>query len=256
MSEPLALLLGGTSETTVLATALAGAGWRALVSTATDAPLDCGDHARIERRTGPLDHAAMAAVVRDRGACAIIDAAHPYAAELHKTAQAVAREVSVPYLRWARRATDLEGYDVEWARDHEEAARAAFALGRPVLLTTGSRNLIPYVEQARRSGLALVARVLPHPDSLAACRAAGLRDEQIIAARGPFSVEENRAHIRAMGAGALVTKDGGEPGGVPAKLEAARLEGCRVVMVRRPEEVCEGAFERVEDLIAALGALH
>lgn len=256
MSESLALLLGGTSETAPLAEALAGAGWRTLVSTATDAPLDCGAHARIERRTGPLDHAAMSALIRERGARVIIDAAHPYAAQLHQTAHAVAQGLNIPYLRWARRPTEMSGHAVDWAPDHEGAARLAFSLGRPVLLTTGSRNLVPYMEQARQTGVPLVARVLPLPDSLSACRAAGLPDVQIIAERGPFSVEQNRAHIRAAGAGALVTKDGGEPGGVPAKLEAARLEGCRVIMVRRPEETAEGAFDRIEDLLAALSALR
>ena len=38
------------------------------------------------------------------------------------------------------------------------------------------------------------------------------------------------------GAKALVTKDSGAAGGLPEKLEAARLEGVSVILIRRPEE--------------------
>ena len=48
-----------------------------------------------------------------------------------------------------------------------------------------------------------------------------------------------------------MTKDSGKAGGVPEKLEAARLEGCRVVVVRRPEPP-EEYFDQVETLIRGL----
>ena len=51
----------------------------------------------------------------------------------------------------------------------------------------------------------------------------------------------------------LVTKDGGAAGGVPEKLEAARREGCEVVVVARPaESIAAGrTFSSVEALVAA-----
>ena len=48
-----------------------------------------------------------------------------------------------------------------------------------------------------------------------------------------------------------MTKDSGKAGGVPEKLEAARKEGCRVVVVRRPEPPGE-YFDQVETLIKVL----
>ncbi|MBI2437234.1 MAG: precorrin-6A/cobalt-precorrin-6A reductase, partial [Lentisphaerae bacterium] len=53
---------------------------------------------------------------------------------------------------------------------------------------------------------------------------------------GPFSLEENRALIRRFGVGVLVTKDSGAAGGFQAKQEAARLEGCLLVVVGRAEQ--------------------
>ena len=115
----------------------------------------------------------------------------------------------------------------------------AFALGGPVLVTSGSRNLAPYAAEARRTGLPLLARVLGHPESLAACRAAGLEAGELVTGRGPFDLQANRELIRRHRARALVTKDSGAAGGLEAKLEAARLEGCAVIVLARPgPEAC------------------
>ena len=141
---------------------------------------------------------------------------------------------------------------VEFAADHAAAARAAFSFGRPVLLTTGTRNLAPYAAESRRTGVPLVVRVLERPASLAACRQAGIPDERILAGRGPFSVEENRRHIRAFGIGVLVTKDSGRPAASAEKLDAARAENCRIVAVRRPELGDTSAVNNVADLLRAL----
>ncbi len=249
------LLLGGTSETAPLAAALAAAGRRVVVSTATNARLLLPEHPLVSRRCGRLDAAAMAALIRNSGAKALVDATHPYATEAQANARAAARAAGVPYLRWQRPETNLaETEGVVIAASHDEAARLAFSFGRPVLLTIGSRNLTPYVQESLRTGLGVFARVLPLPESLAACRLAGLPETTIIAARGPFSAEENRTAIRRVAAGAIVTKDSGIEGGVPAKLEAARLEQCCVVVIRRPPGVATNTFRSVDELLQALAA--
>lgn len=223
-----------------------------LVSTATDIPLDVGKHPRIHRRTGPLDGDSMAALVREKRVGAIVDATHPYATAAHATARQAADRMGVPCLRWVRAGGISEGEGITVADGHEEAARKAFSFGRPVLLTTGSRNLAPYVRESRRTGTPLAARVLPQPESLESCRAAGVAEGFIITGRGPFSVEENRAVIRKHGIGVLVTKDSGDAGGVADKLEAARAEGCQVVVVRRPAEPTEDTFDTPEGLFRAI----
>jgi precorrin-6A/cobalt-precorrin-6A reductase len=248
------LLLGGTSETAPLATALARAGHSVLVSTATNIALDVGSHAKIRRRSGRLDVPGMIELIRRESISAIVDAAHPYATAAHATARDAAHAAGIRCLTYTRPVEATPDAGVRSAADHEEAARLACEAGGPILLTTGSRNLAPYVAEARRRSIALFVRVLPEAESLSACRDAGVAEAQIVAARGPFSVEENRALIRRFGIKTLVTKESGTAGGFGDKIEATRLEQCSVVVVRRPAPPSEEAFSSIEELVHALKA--
>lgn len=253
-SKILVLLLGGTSETAPLATVLVEAGYRVLVSTATDTALDVGTHPRIRRRSGRLDLQGMTALARQEGVRAMVDAAHPYAVAAHSTAVQAAKKLNIPCLTYVRPA-GLEAHpSVPCAATHEEAARLACEAGGPVLLTTGSKNVASYAREARRRGIALFARVLPAAESLAACRAAGVPEENIVPGRGPFSLEDNRALIRKFSIKTLVTKDSGPAGGLAEKLEAARLENCRVIVVRRPQPCGGETFSSIVELVRAARA--
>ncbi len=244
------LLLGGTSDSAPLAGQLALTGLRVLVSTATDEELSVGRHPNVSRRSGRLDRSGLRELIQGEAIRAVVDATHPYATQIRDNAQAVAAELSVPYLTFVRpSAVDENEDNARFASDHCSAAEVAFCYGQGVLLTTGSNHLAEYTTQARIAGLPLYVRVLPRQESLARCRRWGISPEKTIARRGPFSVDENRQHIRRCNAGVLVTKDGGEASGVRAKLEAARLEGCSVVVVRRRRIQQESAFGDVEELV-------
>jgi precorrin-6A/cobalt-precorrin-6A reductase len=247
------LLIGGTSETAPLASGLAEAGYEVLVSTATDSPLDVGDHPRISRRAGRLAEEGLVSLGKEKGVRAIVDAAHPYAAAVHAAAQVAARRLGIPCIVFRRPEAPTPKNPVRFAADHAEAAEMAFTEGRPVFLTTGARNLAPYTEAARRTGVPLAVRVLDAPESLVACQAAGIPEDRIIAGRGPFSLEENLAAIRRFDIGVIVTKESGRAGGFDAKLAAAEHADCRVIVLRRPETAAtDPAFNHPAALIAAL----
>lgn len=248
------LLIGGTSETALLALALAEAGFEVLVSTSTDIPLDVGTHPNLTRRVGMLNHDGMSRLMKEFGIRLVVDSSHPYASSVTANARRAASERNVPYLRWARPSDLAQAEGPILAENHEMAARIACAFGRAVLLTTGSRNLVPYVREARRTAVVLVVRVLPYPESMEACRRAGVHATNIVAGRGPFSVEDNLSVMRRFNIGVLVTKDSGSQGGVPQKVEAARIHGCPVVVVRRPEEFPEKTFSDISELVAAVSS--
>jgi precorrin-6A/cobalt-precorrin-6A reductase len=246
------LLLGGTSETAPIAQALASAECNVLVSTTGEADLCVEDDPHIYRRSGPLTLPAMIDLIRTKPIHIIVDATHPYAAEVTENARRAADTAAVERFRFVRPPTGGIATDIPSVTDHDEAAVLAFTLGRTVLLTTGSRHLAPYIQEASEVEGRLYARILDTPASIAAAHEAGLAVSRIIAERGPFTVEENLEHIRATCADVVVTKDGGTAGGVPAKLEAARMAGCRTVMVQRPSSSEERSFGDYHSLVEAV----
>jgi len=252
------LLLGGTGDTAPIATGLAREGYRVLVSLATDVPLEtgAGAHPDIEVRTGPLDCDGLVSLIRNRRILLVVDATHPYAVSIRAAAHKAARRMQIPYLTYIRPPGAPEAKDIVFAADHEEAARAAFADGRPVLLTTGARNLAPYARAASAAKIPLIVRVLPHPDSLRACAVWGIPAGNVITARGPFPLEENQEAIRNFRIGVLVTKDSGAAGGVTAKIEAARREGCLIIVVKRPAISKDGSFDNAPALLDHIKTLQ
>ncbi len=246
------LLLGGTGESAAVAEGIAEAGYEVLISAATEVPLDSGSHANLYRRSGRLNEEGMLELVRGQRIRAIVDVTHPYASQVRATAAHVAERMRIPYLTYVRPKSTCQGKGVRGAPTHEEAAEVAFATGKPVLLTIGSKHVAPYVIAARRKNALLVARVLDHADSVQACVEAGLPEDCIVTGRGPFTVEQNRALLRQFEIGVMVTKDGGDRGGVREKLEAARLEGCEVVVVERPELPTTRTCASLPELIGGL----
>ena len=248
------LLIGGTSDTAPMANLLAEAGYEVIVSQTTNNPLAMEDHPRIRLRRGPLDAAGLEALVENEKIRAIVNAAHPYARNIRETARTAADRLGILHLDFIRPPEILKTDDVIFASSHDQAARIAFSFKLPVLLTTGSRNLEPYAKAAEITGTPLAVRVLNDPQSLSACRSAGIAPDRIIPGRGPFCLQENLDAIDRFSIGVLVTKDGGKPSGVGEKLEAARLRNCQVVAVSRPVDADESYFQTHTDLIEALTA--
>lgn len=228
------LLLGGTTEATSIANALAEAGFEVLLSTSTSIPPRGALRPGIRQRTGELDRRGLADLIRTQKIGIVIDATHPYAAAISINACSACQQTGITYVSLDRPSAVTNAPDILWAADHDRAATRSVSFGQPVLLTIGVRNLAPYAAAARSRGIQLVARILDHPSSVETCRRLGLKAEQIVRANGPFSVTENALLIARHQIGVLVTKDSGDAGGVGNKIAAARDSGCRIVVVKRP----------------------
>ena len=112
----------------------------------------------------------------------------PYAVEIRAVASRVAGDKGIPYLCFLRPAAiDPSMPGVEVVADHPAAAMAAFARGRPVLLTTGTRNLEPYVERARATQLPLGGpRARPPGNRWMPVSGPAFRGSMSCSAGGPF----------------------------------------------------------------------
>lgn len=220
------LVLGGTAEGRAVAQALLDRGIPAMLSLAgrTSRPLTVGP----VRSGGFGGVDGLAAYLRAEGVSAVVDATHPFAESMTRNAFEASERMGVPLLRLARPGwTNHPLADQwHWVDDHEEAARAASALGEPLLLTVGRLHTLDYVDDLgdRR----VVARVAEPPSGVLPPR------WRLLCARGPFTLSGERELLAEHGITGLVTKDSGGSH-TEAKLVAAAEQGATVVMIRRPK---------------------
>ncbi len=199
-------------------------------------------------RTGRMTRAEMSELLESTPFELVIDATHPYAAEVTENIAAACAGAGREYMRLLREDSKVPK-DTVFVPDAAGAADFLDSHPGNILLTTGSKDLEIY------SGIAgfserVWARVLPMEASLESCRSAGLPPSHIIAMQGPFHEEMNLATLRAVRARYLVTKESGAAGGFDAKAAAAQKAAAALVVIGRPEQR-EGY--RFEEILALIG---
>jgi precorrin-6A/cobalt-precorrin-6A reductase len=242
------LVLGGTTEARELAAALNQATLPVISSLAgrlLKPRLPAGE-VRIGGFGGP---AALASWLVEHNVAVVVDATHPFAEQISTSAVTACASAGVPLLRldrpgWKEQAGDRW----HWADDLSAAAELAPRLGGRILLTIGRQGLAAFA--AARSAWFLVRCVEPPDSPLPPYY-------ELLLNRGPFTLAGELALIRCHAIDLIVTRDsGGAP--TAAKLEAARLSGLPVIVVRRPPcpEVTSAAdvataFEWVRSIVHA-----
>lgn len=188
----------------------------------------------------------LEATLRDGGFTAVIDATHPFAAQMpFHAAQACAR-VGIPLLRvlrpaWLRTPAD------RWTQvaTIPDAARAVQDSGaRRVLLTIGRQELRPFADLDAD----LVVRSIDPPDPTV------LADATILLARAPFTLDGELAVLRTHRIDLVVSKNSGGSATFP-KIEAARHLGVPMVMVDRPVAPHVDTVPTVGDAMTWVGNL-
>ncbi|WP_367124665.1 cobalt-precorrin-6A reductase [Streptomyces phytohabitans] len=169
--------------------------------------------------------------LREHHVHALVDATHPFAGTISQHAARAAAAARVPLLA-VRRPGWVPGEGDDWhpVDSLEEAAALLPTLGRRVFLTTGRTGLAAFTGPEGRhgpDGLWFLVRSVDPPEGELPANAEVLLD------RGPFTLDGERALLRAHRVDVLVTKDSGGAATAP-KLTAAREAGLPVVVVRRP----------------------
>ena len=190
---------------------------------------------QVNCRVGVLNRQEMLAWLSTARPGLVIDATHPYAVQATRNIRACCAALGIPYERRERPA-DAASWrqDVEHAPDARAAAQALQSTEGPVLLTTGSHALLPYVQAVDPARL--FVRVLPTQEALALCAAAGIPASHVIAMQGPFTRAFNAALYDQLGIRAMVTKDSGRAGGVEEKVIPALERQIHIIMIDRPKE--------------------
>ncbi|MBA6061308.1 cobalt-precorrin-6A reductase [Pseudomonas juntendi] len=187
----------------------------------------------------------LARYLRESGITLLIDATHPYAAQISDNAAQAARSAGIPC--WALRRP---AWQAQKGDDWREVADWA--------------HLIAALQPFRRPLFTLGREPLQHLDeippqqfwtlrALEACP--GNERCEVIGARGPFVLEDERALFQRRSIDVLISKNSGSVATEP-KLEVARELGVPVLVLKRPALPAVGrAFDTPLALLAALG-LH
>lgn len=240
------LILGGTAEANALAAALAGrADIEAMLSLAgrTQRPAP----SPIPTRIGGFGGAAgLHAYIEAARIDAVVDATHPFAAQMSRHAAEACGAAKLPLLIFTRPPWRRVNGD-RWI-DVESMADAAQALGpvpRNVFLTQGRQQLAAFAEAPHHRYL---VRAIEPPADLDT-----LPRHRLILARGPFQLADEEALMRAENIEFLVSKNSG---GVAtyAKIEAARNLGLPIVMVQGPDKPDVEQTTRLETALAWIEA--
>ena len=245
------LILGGTAEAAALAaSALKRFGGRLAVTTSlagrTEQPAKLPGSVRIGGFGGADGLAAYLAEAR---VGYLIDATHPFAAQISAQAAAAAAAAAVPRLVLLRPLWQRHPLD-RWIEvgDIAGAAHVLPRLGRRVWLTIGQRELASFAALTQHHFLVRLvdAPAAPLP----------LPSFEVLLGRGPFNLAEERRILERHAIEVLVAKASGGAATEP-KLVAARERGLPVVMVNRPPpppgERVDSVAEAIDWLAARLG---
>ncbi|MFC0242503.1 cobalt-precorrin-6A reductase [Rhodopseudomonas telluris] len=220
------MILGGTADANRLAAAVAAEPRIAAVLSLagrTEAP----KLPPIPSRVGGFGGVAgLVDYLRAERIDRVVDATHPFAAQMSRNAVDACAAAGVPLLALERVPWTAQSGD-RWT-EVDDLPAAAGALGdapRRVFLGIGRQNLDLFAAQQHH--FYLVRLVDPPRGPLP------LPNVEVIIARGPFDRASDRALLAAHRIEIVVAKNAGGEAAV-AKIEAARDLGLPVVMVRRP----------------------
>ncbi|WP_318607500.1 cobalt-precorrin-6A reductase [Mesorhizobium sp. BAC0120] len=236
------LILGGTTESRELAGHLsAKRNIEVVLSLAgrTRDPIGYPVPLRIGGFGGP---GGLAEYIDERKIDLLIDATHPFAAQMSRHAALAALETGVEFFAVSRPAWRQTEGD-RWI-EAGSVADAVYKLGantRRVFVTLGRQELAPLSGAPHHSYI--VRSVDPIDPPLA------VPDARYIQARGPFALAEERTLLAGEKIDVVLAKNSGGAA-TYAKIVAARELGVEVVLIRRPERQDVETVETVRDAVS------
>ena len=238
------LILGGTTEAPAHGAAEAQAGLNGTVSYA----------GRVERpRRQPLPQriggfggvAGLRDYLTTHQITHVVDATHPFAAQMSRNAAAACAQAGVPLIALTRASWVAQGAD-DWIHVPDIAGAAA-AVERPAARTMRAAGRMHLAEFAPNPQHFYLLRLVDPPQS-----PPPFPDHHVLVSRGPFTAADDRALMEHYGIDLIVSKNAGGTGAY-AKIAAARALGLPVIMIDRPAIPERKEAYSVADVMAWLG---
>lgn len=236
--------MGGTGNANALAAALVRAKIDAIYSYAgrTQIPLP---HALPTRVGGFGGAEGLAAFIRETSITHVVDATHPFAAEMSHNAAIACAAAGVPLLALERPPWTSTRGD-HWIEVEDIAGAVAALPEAParIFLAIGRQHIAPFAEKPQH---VYTLRFVDAPVG-----ALPLPNAEVIVSRGPFTCESDLALMRERGIAWLVARNAGGDG-ARAKIDAARALGLPVIMIARPQLAERPRVDSIDEVLAWLG---
>ena len=242
------LVFGGTTEGRKAVEVLEEGGSPYFYSTKTgeqDITLHHG-----QRIDGALDEEAMRAFCQAQNIRLIVDAAHPFAKQLHQTIAQVSEALNIPAIRYERIYPERDPH-LEWIEDYSQIPQDIHTL----LATTGVQS-IAKLKPFEAKGMKIFYRILPRESSIALAKSQGATEDQLC-----YYEDGSTIDVKA---DAVLLKESGLSGGFQEKVDAAKAKGMRILVLKRPEtsavfKIVNGPYglrRAVEKLLPEFYPLH
>ncbi|MGA7937438.1 MAG: cobalt-precorrin-6A reductase [Kovacikia sp.] len=235
------LILGGTGDAAELATKISSMGGVEVITSLAGRTRQPSTPVGSVRVGGFGGIPGLVAYLQEQRIDVLIDATHPFAAQISWNAAMAAAEIGIPHLMLVRPAWDKVAGD-HWieVESIEAAPQAIPEWARRVFLTIGRQELAPF---AALTNCWFLMRMID-PPAAAAERPPG----EVLYDRGPFTLDNEKSLLTEYKIDAIVSKNSGGSA-TYAKIVAARELEIPIVLVQRsalPEA------ERVSDVLGAL----
>ena len=224
------LIFGGTTEGRLAVDVCEQAGKPFYYSTKGDLQkVDMHNGVHI---TGAMTVDDIVAFCKEHKVGCIVDAAHPFAENLHKTIDEARKLLGINVIRLQRVFPEhIKG--VEYCSDYDDAINKIREAKVEKLLALTGANTIKKLQKTKA-----IFRILNRPESIALAKKAGLVDDQLIFYNESLeipTIEDEKKVMSEVGCDAIITKESGESGGFEVKVKAALELGLKVFVVEHPQ---------------------
>lgn len=254
------LILGGTTEGRIAIRTLEEAGAPFYYSTKGDEQ-EVTLHNGI-RLQGAMDSTGLTAFCRQHGICLLIDAAHPFAEQLHTTVAQAAEELHLPVIRYERIFPERDEQHITWCDGYEDAIRRIGETPVHSLLALTGVQSIQHLQALWQPGQVHCRfRILDRDSSREVARQQHFPEASLCYYHPG---EDERILLQQLMPDAILLKESGTSGGFVEKVHAARELGIRIFALRRPDMPksfhCvngeHGLRRKVEQLLPEFYPLH
>lgn len=221
------LIIGGTTEGRVAVKVCDESGRRFFYSTKNSSQEVESVHG--ERITGGLDEVGMPEFCRTHHIILIIDAAHPFAQNVHSNIGKTASALQIPVIRLERQFPEPPK-GLNWFDDYDGAIHYMEEQGITSLLALSGVNTIAKLKDYWKK-YPTYFRIMKREESLAIVHRNRFPLEQIF-----FYDDEqdDKALFARLKPQAILTKESGETGGFTEKVTTATSMDIPVLVIRRP----------------------